>query len=129
MVVHNVTIGLQGASAATVAAELVRVTRPEELPAALKQRAKPVVIENSELEHRFSRLEFWQGREGTWLHRYAHFSPPGLGHGVAVRHRFQLAARLEAGPSRRQDNAYSPQMIEKKPVPSSTRALHDRKGF
>jgi hypothetical protein len=38
---------------------VVRVTRPDELPAALRQRTKPVVIENDELERRFSALERW----------------------------------------------------------------------
>jgi hypothetical protein len=49
-----------------MAANMIVVSRPEELPAALSQRAKPVVIENAELTRKFGWMEFWQGREATY---------------------------------------------------------------
>ena len=63
MITHHVSIGIQQGSAVTLATDLIRVTRADELPAALKQRAKSVVIENSQLERKFSWMEFWQGRQ------------------------------------------------------------------
>jgi hypothetical protein len=45
--------------------DVLTVTEPAQLPAALDQRAKTVVIEHAGLERRFAWIEFWQGREGT----------------------------------------------------------------
>ena len=64
MVVHNVAM-FEATEADDTLTATVSVTRPDQLAAALRQRSKPVVIENNDLERSFSRLEFWQGREGT----------------------------------------------------------------
>ncbi|SRR5713226_8425032 len=58
MVTHNVTINLAGASAVAVSAELIVVKRSNELAPALRQRGKPIVIENKEVELKFRRYLF-----------------------------------------------------------------------
>jgi len=58
MVTHNVTINLAGASAVAVTAELIVVKRSNELAPALRQRGKPIVIENKEVELKFRRYLF-----------------------------------------------------------------------
>jgi hypothetical protein len=49
----------------TFDAPVLRVTGPGQLPAALGQKEKSVVIEDPRLQRRFSQVAFWQGREGT----------------------------------------------------------------
>ena len=44
---------------------VLRVTGPDQLPAALGQKEKSVVIEDPRIQRRFSQVAFWQGREGT----------------------------------------------------------------
>jgi hypothetical protein len=66
MVTYSHTIGLQQGQSLNLTTDLIRVTRRDELAPALKQRTKPVVIDNGDLERAFSRLEFWSGREGTY---------------------------------------------------------------
>jgi hypothetical protein len=66
MVTHHVTIGMQQGQALNLATDVIRVTRRGDLAPALKQHAKSVVIENDELDRSFSRLEFWEEREGTY---------------------------------------------------------------
>jgi hypothetical protein len=50
----------------TFHAPVLRVTRRDELSAALAQRTAPVVIDSEELEPTFARLERWQNRETTY---------------------------------------------------------------
>ncbi len=66
MVVHYATAVLAGQSNLTVQAEVIRVTRASELPAALAQRTARVVIDSEELEPSFARLERWKHRENTY---------------------------------------------------------------
>lgn len=42
------------------------VTNVSELRDALAKRDNSVVIDNPEIERKFAKLEFWQGREGTY---------------------------------------------------------------
>jgi hypothetical protein len=59
MVAHNVAVR-ETAEAADVLTASVTVTRPDQLAAALKQRSKPVVIEDAVLVRKFLRLEYWR---------------------------------------------------------------------
>src|SRR5262245_13145591 len=59
MVVHQAVAKFQGTGSLSADATVIHVTRPNELPAALGQRAKPVIIENDRLERVFSVLLFW----------------------------------------------------------------------
>jgi hypothetical protein len=62
MVVHSVGIAMGVSSALAVGEVVVRTTN--ELPSALAQHEKNVVIENEELNRKFSRLAYWQ--EARW---------------------------------------------------------------
>ncbi|MET3156837.1 hypothetical protein [Bradyrhizobium diazoefficiens] len=49
----------------TFSAPVLRVTDPGQLPAALGQKERSVVIEVPSLQRRFSQVAFWQGTQGT----------------------------------------------------------------
>jgi hypothetical protein len=63
-VIHPLTAQLSISSAVAVSAVVV-VRNPSELREALRQHAKPIVIDDPKMERAFSRAMFWQGREGT----------------------------------------------------------------
>lgn len=56
MVAHQAAATFQGTGSLTA---IIRVTRPDELAAALGQRTKLVIIEKDRLERLFSVLLFW----------------------------------------------------------------------
>jgi hypothetical protein len=60
MVVHQGAAALHGETSLHADPVVVRVTRPDELPAALAQRTKPVVINNAAIERSFSVFERWR---------------------------------------------------------------------
>jgi hypothetical protein len=60
MVTHHVLVAAPISVAVSVGTAVLRITRRDELPAALAQRTKPVVIENDEIERRLSTLERWR---------------------------------------------------------------------
>lgn len=64
MVAHQATAAWRGTGGFQADAQVVRVTRPDELPAALAQRTKQVVIENDRLERIFSTFLYWST---VWL--------------------------------------------------------------
>ena len=66
MVTHHVLVATTGHINVTLNPVVMRVTTTSELPSALSQRTNSVVIDNPELECKLSRIEFWQGREGTY---------------------------------------------------------------
>jgi hypothetical protein len=65
MVAHNAAV-LEVTEADDVLTASVTVTRPEQLPAALEQRAKPVIIENDALCRQLTRLAYWRNAK-WWL--------------------------------------------------------------
>ena len=58
MVAHQAAATFAGTSG--FQADAIRVTRPDQLPAALAQRTKTVVIDNAEIEHSLSSIERWR---------------------------------------------------------------------
>ena len=60
MVTHHVLVAAPISVAVSVGTAVLRVTRRDDLPSALAQRTKPVVIENDELARRLSVLERWR---------------------------------------------------------------------
>src|SRR5438445_8392315 len=60
MVVHDVSVEDFLDIDDVFSAEVIRVTKPDQLPSALAQKNKLVVIENNEMARRFLRLQRWQ---------------------------------------------------------------------
>jgi hypothetical protein len=60
MIEHNISIGLHIDQDVFFSAEVIRVTKPDELPPALAQKDKSVVIEDPKMAERFRSLQAWQ---------------------------------------------------------------------
>jgi hypothetical protein len=65
MIEHHVIVPTAYVNVNLFAPALI-VTRASELAPALTQRERPVVIQNDELERKFSRVERWRDRENTY---------------------------------------------------------------
>lgn len=60
MVEHKVSVDLFVDSDVFFSAEVIRVTRPDQLPSALAQKKKPVVIDDPKMAERFRSVQGWQ---------------------------------------------------------------------
>src|ERR1700687_1627684 len=86
MVAHNVAVNISSASAVTVAGELI-VRQGNELAPALRQREKPVVIENPEIERRFQRLMEWREAR-NWL--VAFFGAGLIAYAISMNYKVEV---------------------------------------
>lgn len=63
MVEHQIGANFTVGTSLTV--DAIHVRNRTEFPAAMAQRAKPVLIEEPQLAQRLSRIAFWDGIQGT----------------------------------------------------------------